>query len=113
MAAMEHADGVSTPGAERTTVWRRVPRSALVALLGSGLLSSCFTLAISDPSGKDPPVPDGVRQALLPATVAADVVTAPVQALAVGGYAAGKTVASPRKPAPVPVPQEERAGTED
>lgn len=66
------------------------------------LLTSCFTLSISDPSGKSQPVPDGVRNVLLPVTIAADVVTSPIQIAAVGGYVAASSASRAVKKASVP-----------
>ena len=70
------------------------------------MLCSCFTMAISDPSGKSQPVPDSVRKVLLPATVTADVVTAPAQVAVIGAvvgvvYASSKISKATAPKAPV------------
>ncbi len=61
------------------------------------MFTSCFTMAVNDFSGKKEPVSDEAKTVLLPAAVAADVVTSPVQILAVGGYAAGKVLIPSKK----------------
>ena len=64
----------------------------ILPLLICMLLPSCFTMAISDPSGKNKPVSDTARKILFPVTIVADVITSPVQVVAVGGYIAARHV---------------------